>query len=224
MKNTFETFNERKEEIEFYFTIMQKFDNGISDIDTMKNRQFYKIMKSNFLLMLYNLVESCIVSGMLEIYENLKNDSCSYNQVIYEIQEIWRKNQIDKIYKPSLEKSVYDNKVKEIIHEVITNAPIILSKDALGIGGNLNARKIKELCDNHKIRYHLQTSGASLEKIKTMRNKLAHGDESFSMCSRDMTIHELEDYKDDVFQFLKDILDGMKKYYDHKLYKENAPT
>lgn len=224
MKNTFETFNERKEEIEFYFSIMQKFDNGISDIDTIKNRQFYKIMKSNFLLMLYNLVESCIVSGMLEIYEDLKNDGCSYNQVIYEIKEIWRKNQVDKIYRSSSGSSICDNKVKKIIHKIITNAPITLSKDALRISGNLNARKIKELCDNHRIRYRLKTSGESLEIIKTMRNKLAHGDESFSMCSRDMTIHQLKNYKDEVFQFLNDILDGMKKYYDHKLYKENNPT
>ena len=32
-------------------------------------------MKSNLLLMLYNLVEACVVSGMMEIYEDLKNDA-----------------------------------------------------------------------------------------------------------------------------------------------------
>ena len=44
--------------------------------------------------MLYNLVEACIVSGMMEIYEDLKNDNCSYNQVIREIQDIWSKYKI----------------------------------------------------------------------------------------------------------------------------------
>lgn len=219
MQNTFDIFNDRKYEINFYYSIMTEIDNGSPDINTIDNRRFYKIMKSNFLLMLYNLVEACVVSGMMEIYEDLKNDGCSYNQVIHEIQDIWSKNQIDKIYGPATERVTYENRVQQIIQDITTNAPIILSKDALGISGNLNARKIKELCDKHRIRYRLQTQGESLERVKRERNSLAHGDVSFSDCARDLTIGDLEDIKNEVIQFLNDILDGMKDYYDQKLYK-----
>ena len=93
------------------------------------------------------------------------------------------------------------------------------AKDALGISGNLNAKKIKEICDKHKIRYRLATSGASLERVKRERNSLAHGDVSFSDCARDLTIGDLENIKDEVILFLTGILDGMKNYYDQKLYK-----
>lgn len=219
MQNTLSIFDDRKQEIDFYFSVMIEIDNGNPNIHTIDNTRFYKIMKSNFLLMLYNLVEACIVSGMMEIYEDLKNDNCSYNQVIREIQEIWYKYKINEIYGPATERIAYENRVQQIIENITTNAPIILAKDALGISGNLNAKKIKEICDKHKIRYRLATSGASLERVKRERNSLAHGDVSFSDCARDLTIGDLENIKDEVILFLTGILDGMKNYYDQKLYK-----
>ena len=219
MQNTYGIFNDRKNEIEFYFSIMVEIDNGSANINTIDNRRFYKIMKSNFLLMLYNLVEACIVSGMMEIYEDLKNNGCSYNQVIREIQDIWSKSKINEIYGPATERTAYENRVRQIIQDITTNTPIVLSKDALGISGNLNARKIKEICDKHRIRYRLQNQGESLERVKRERNSLAHGDVSFSDCARDLTIGDLENIKDEVIQFLQDILNGMKDYYDQKLYK-----
>ena len=155
MQNTLSIFTDRKQEIEFYFSIMVEIDNGSPDIHTVDNTRFYKIMKSNFLLMLYNLVEACIVSGMMEIYEDLKNDGCSYNQVIREIQEIWSKYKINEIYGPATERVAYENRIQQIIQDITTNSPIILSKDALGISGNLNAKKIKDICDRHRIRYRL---------------------------------------------------------------------
>lgn len=95
MQNTMGIFNDRKQEIEFYFSVMAEIDNDNPDIHTIDNTRFYKIMKSNFLLMLYNLVEACIVSGMMEIYEDLGSNNCSYNQVIHEIQDIWSKYKIN---------------------------------------------------------------------------------------------------------------------------------
>ena len=197
MQNTLSIFADRKQEIEFYFSVMVEIDNGNPNIQTVDNTRFYKIMKSNFLLMLYNLVEACI----------------------REIQDIWSKYKINEIYGSATERVAYENRVQEIIRDITTNAPIILSKDALGISGNLNAKKIKNICDKHRIRYRLATPGESLERVKRERNSLAHGDVSFSDCARDLTISDLENIKDEVILFLTGILDGMKNYYDQKLYK-----
>lgn len=219
MQNTLSIFNDRNKEIEFYFLVMVDINNENTNIHTADNTRFYKILKSNFLLMLYNLVEACIVSGMMEIYESLRNDGCSYNQVIQEIQKIWLKNKINEIYGPTTIQIAYENRVKQIIHDITINSPIILSKNALGISGNLNAKKIKDVCDKHRIRYHLNTKGESLELVKRGRNNLAHGDVSFSDCARELTINDLENIKNEVILFLKDILDGMKNYYEQKSYK-----
>lgn len=219
MQNTLSMFNDRKQEIEFYFSVMVEMNNGTTNVQSVDNRRFYKIMKSNFLLMLYNLVEASVVSGMLEIYEDLKSSNCSYGQLIREIQIIWSKNQINEIYGPATGRAAYENRIQQIISDITTNAPIILSKEALGISGNLNAKKIKDICDKHRIRYQISTPGNSLERVKKERNSLAHGDVSFSDCARDLTISDLENIKDEVILFLTGILDGMKKYYDQKLYK-----
>ena len=219
MQNTLSIFSDRNKEIEFYFLVMVDINNGNPNIHTADNTRFYKILKSNFLLMLYNLVEACIVSGMMEIYESLRNDGCSYNQVIQEIQKIWLKNKINEIYGPATIQIAYENRVQQIIQDITINSPIILSKKALGISGNLNAKKIKDVCDKHRIRYHLKTQGESLELVKRGRNNLAHGDVSFSDCARELTISDLENIKNEVILFLKDILDGMKNYYEQKSYK-----
>lgn len=219
MQNTLSIFSDRNKEIEFYFLVMVDINNENTNIHTADNTRFYKILKSNFLLMLYNLVEACIVSGMMEIYESLRNDGCSYNQVIQEIQKIWLKNKINEIYGPTTIQIAYENRVKQIIQDITINSPIILSKKALGISGNLNAKKIKDVCDKHRIRYHLNTKGESLELVKRERNNLAHGDVSFSDCARELTINDLESIKNEVILFLKDILDGMKNYYEQKSYK-----
>lgn len=219
MQNTLSIFSDRNKEIEFYFLVMVDINNGNPNIHTADNTRFYKILKSNFLLMLYNLVEACIVSGMMEIYESLRNDGCSYNQVIQEIQKIWLKNKINEIYGPATIQIAYENRVQQIIQDITINSPIILSKKALGISGNLDAKKIKDVCDKHRIRYRLKTQGESLELVKRGRNNLAHGDVSFSDCARELTISDLENIKNEVILFLKDILDGMKNYYEQKSYK-----
>lgn len=218
MQNTLSIFEDRKSEIEFYYSIMIEINNESDNIKTIDNSRFFKISKSNFILMLYNFVEACTVNGMLEIYQNLRVDACTYNDVIDEIKNIWSKNKVSEIYGPTTSQLTYENRVKDIINDITTNNPIVLSKNALGISGNLDARKIKSICDAHKIRYVVQNDGASLKQIKDKRNDLAHGDMSFSNCARDLTIEDLGNIKDEVFNFLSGILGGMKKYHDDKLY------
>lgn len=188
MQNTLGIFEDRKEEINFYYSIMIEIESDEGHIETIDNNRLVKIMKSNLLLMLYNLVEACVVSGMMEIYEDLKNDGCSYSSVISEIQNIWAKYEINEIYDPTTERTAYENRVQRIIQNITTESPIILPRDALGVSGNLNAKKIKELCDRHRIRYRLETRGESLERVKLERNNLAHGDVSFSDCARNLSL------------------------------------
>ena len=45
MQNTLSIFTDRKQEIEFYFSVMIEIDNGNPKIQTIDNTRFYKIMK-----------------------------------------------------------------------------------------------------------------------------------------------------------------------------------
>lgn len=219
MRDTLNIYEERKKEIEFYYSILVDFDiNGKNVANTIDNKLFFRILKSNFLLMLYNIVEATITTGMLEIYEQLRNEKCIYSSLISEMQNIWRNYKVKEIYHSSSQLKSYINRVEGVVNDIINETPIIFNKNMLDINGNLNAKRIKEICDRHRIRYKVVDDEMSLERVRIKRNALAHGDESFSDCARDITISDLEELKDTVFKFLTDITDGMKKYYDEKQY------
>lgn len=219
MRDTLNIYEERKKEIEFYYSILVDFDiNGKNVANTIDNKLFFKILKSNFLLMLYNIVEATITTGMLEIYEQLRNEKCIYSSLISEMQNIWRNYKVKEIYHSSSQLKSYINRVEGVVNDIINETPIIFNKNMLDINGNLNAKRIKEICDRHRIRYKVVDDEMILERVRIKRNALAHGDESFSDCARDITISDLEKLKDTVFKFLTDITDGMKKYYDEKQY------
>lgn len=224
MNNTLALYEDRKSEIEFYYSIMLEIETNSSRIRTIDNSKFLRILKSNFLLMLYNLVEACVVSGMMEIYENLKANQSSYMGLISEIRTIWSNHEIGKVYSNVAGRASYEERVQNIIYQVITNQPIVLSREALGISGNLDAKVIKKLCDKHRIRYVASDDDGFLRTVKDKRNNLAHGDESFGDCARDMTLADLNKIKDAVCNFIKGILDGMKDYYDNKHYQSSAVT
>lgn len=214
-----DVLEDRKSEIEFYYSVMVDIDNNSNDtLRTVDNQRFFRIMKSNFLLMLYNLVEATFTTGMLEIYDQLKSDGCSYANVIDEIQNIWRDYKIKEVYKSDSSLSTYTKRVQGIVLDITQNTPLVLSKSMMGINGNLNARQIKAICDKHRIRYCVSDDQLVLEKVKKKRNSLAHGDESFSVCARDLTILDLESIKDKVILFISGIAAGMEKYCAEKQY------
>ena len=223
MITTHEVFNDRKNEIEFYYSVMIDMDDETKHtLNTIDNQRFFRIMKSNFLLMLYNLVEATFTTGMLEIYDQLKRENCSYEAVIDEIQNIWRDYKIKEIYKPESGLTTYTNRVRNVVLDITQNAPLTLTKGMLGINGNLNAKQIKDICDRHRIRYRVTDDRQILEKVKKKRNSLAHGDESFSHCARDLTLTDLEIIKDTVILFIQEILDSMEKYCDEKQFLRHA--
>lgn len=212
-------FDERKEEIEFYYSILIEMDcEDSTAINTINNQLLLRIMKSNFILMLYNLVEATVTTGMLEIFNQVKCDACTYSAVIDELKNIWRDYQVKQVYSQASLLKTYTGKVKEIVEQITANTPLILAKGMLNINGNLNAKKIKDLCDSYRIRYRVSDDKAYLEQVRLKRNSLAHGDESFSQCARDLTISDLEDIKDTIFLFINGIIEGMENYCDNKLY------
>jgi hypothetical protein len=216
MNNTIALFNDRLSEIDLSFSVLQDIEN--SKIRTNNNNDFGCILKSNILLMIYNLTEACIVSGLCEIYESIKNSSIAYAKLIEEIQSIWSNYKIGKIYLSNSSREAYERCVRNIIDDVVLNKPIELTRHVIKYGGNLDARLVKKLCDKHKIRYNVSSDKGYLSTVKEKRNSLAHGDISFVDCARDMSLQDLKNIKDGVKQFINEILSGMKDYYDNRQY------
>ncbi|MDR1482192.1 MAG: hypothetical protein LBI74_06155 [Synergistaceae bacterium] len=156
MNRTIELFNERKSEIEFYFSILVEIAAPNSTIKMVDNHRFARILKSNFLLMLYNLIESCIRSGFEDIYSAVKESGNPYPNVAEELRDIWSNYEISKAHKDTANRQTYGKRVKEIIEQVISNNPLVITREALDISGNLDARQIRTLLDVHKITFYVK--------------------------------------------------------------------
>lgn len=224
MQATIDTFEERVEEIELYYSALDEL--YISKISSNNGEKylkddFLKILKSNALLMIYNLVESTIMGGILEIYDALNQNGITYKMVRKEIQNIWFSFKFNQVYDKNAHYNSYRDKAAEIITSILSDATLILDRKATDISGNLDAEKIRQICQEHGIKYRLKPEskgGIVLEDVKNKRNNLAHGTMSFVECGRNYTIEDLKRIKTETVYFLKSIIAGMKDYYDRQLY------
>jgi hypothetical protein len=195
----------------------------VAIISTEDNSRFIRILKSNFLLMLYNLIESCVKSGFEEVYEALETENISYVQASYALRDIWSNHEISKANQDTAKDKTYGSRVKAILEQVISNAPLTLSKEVIEkmASGNLDARKIRELLNRHDIVF-IETNAGDKDKIltvKTKRNNLSHGDESFDEAARNLSLKDLRDIKTEVLLFIDDAIKGIELYYNNKLYR-----
>lgn len=241
MQLIIDLYEDRTKEIELYFSALNQLYEAQNNPETQNNQDaqnsqdaiaydfynddFLKILKSNALLMVYNLVESTIMGGILEIYEKFKANGCSYKDVREEIQSIWFSFKFNQVYDKSAHYNSYKEKALEIINGILSNEVIELSRKATDISGNLDADKIRQICSDHGIDYSVDRScngGVLLADVKNKRNELAHGTTSFVECGRDYTIDDLTKIKKQTVKFLEGILNGMKDYYDQELYKKSV--
>ena len=229
-------YEDRKNEINFYFQVLYDVmahepdtDNSNSErqrlramIQTEDNNRFIRIMKSNFLLMLYNLIESCVKKGFEEIYEVLIAENVSYVQASCALRDIWSSYEISKAEQDNAVETTYGTRVKAILEQVISSAPITLSKKVIEkmASGNLDARKIRELFDKHNISFIETNAGEKgwILRVKTKRNSLAHGDESFDEAARNLTLEDLNNIRNEVLVFIEDAINGIDSYYSNRLY------
>jgi len=225
MQAIFDMFDERVLEIDLYFAAMRELDKRVEDHtteDVHVNSEFIKILKANTLVMIYNLVESTVMGGIQEIYDELKQDGLTYSEVRKEIKDIWFTYKFKQVYDRQAHFNSYKGKALEIVNSILKGDVVELNRKATTISGNLDAQQIRNVCHEHGIIFHPDVAsrgGLVLETVKDQRNNLAHGTLSFAECGRDFSIEDLLKIKKETVLFLKGLLAGMKQYYEERQYK-----
>lgn len=224
MDKTLSLFEERKAEVDFYFTVLIEVLKPDTSIITLDNHRFGRMLKSNFLLMLYNLIESCVKQGFEEIYSAIESRGLPYKQVSETLRDIWSGYEISLAIHDDSTQNTYAQRVKKIIKQVISETPLIIAKGAMNVSGNLDAKQIRNLLKKHQITFVETNAGEKhhILSVKNKRNSLTHGDESFDEAGRDFTTDDLKKFKDEVFIFINDVLNAMKIYYDQQLFMINS--
>ena len=197
VKNTFE---QRKTEIEIYFNFLNSYVPENADDD------LFKILKSNLLVMLYNLIESSISNAIEEIHNNIHSNAVSFNLLKENFKTLLISN--TKRVNPN----DFVSKINDVATDIVKHT---FKKDEL-FSGNVDSRKIKKLSEqygfNSDTDYDKTKHGSYLVTIKGRRNDLAHGVFSFTEVGKEYSKQELEEMKTTTIFYISEILDNIEHY------------
>lgn len=218
MKDVKRDFQERLDEINLYFSFLEKvilkegkllYPNGSTEnIDTT----LIKTLRANGFLLIYNLVESCMKRAIEEIYIGMRRDGVEYDS----IKEGIRKEIINYLRSNKTGTEDFVSSINDIARDIIGHC---FSAEAL-FSGNVDAKKIRDIAKRYGFSTRTNTtrtkSGEKLLTVKTRRNDLAHGVYSFQECGKDYTIQDMVEIKNEVTTYLEQILDNIESYIDNK--------
>jgi len=218
-------FTKRKEEVNEYFSFLEKLNNDNIKLNYTKENttkefiistKLQRIFIANTFLLLYNLVESTIRNSIVTIYNKIQDDEIIYNDLSEKIKQIWLHKNGKKFSIYSSDNTIEVN-LQNIINDIINNEIIMLTKDDIHISGNIDAQEIRKLAD--KIGFEKSNNGRHLVDIKEKRNRLAHGEHTFHDIGKDFTYNDLNNYKETTFIHLEDVIDKIKNFIDDEKYK-----
>ena len=182
--------------------------NGVKFILT---QEMQCILKAQFLIVLYNMVESTVYDCLNAIYDTILDEKLVYSKLSMEMKNMWqsylhRNNLLDK------------NKTDKELE----NMPIYFENLSINISGNLDFRKIKEIFEKHGCILDLSKRdliGESLLIVKSKRNSLAHGDISFSTCGSNYLLSDLKKFQEHIIICMEDVVDKTYNFLKEKKYQ-----
>lgn len=229
MISTRNLFALKSTELDLYYEFLAKSQRESAYIQTSRRplRNAYvldadlqAILKANFFLLLYNMIESVMKSAISEIYSVIINEGLPYSGLKDSVRELWIKKSIRDMKEAS--PNTYQDVVRDMIDHALRNSVMALDQEHTPISGNLDARKIREICDVFGISHTVARrarGGNKLLTVKNERNALAHGDKSFVECGRDYTVEDLKEIKNQTIWYMAGIIRNVSLYILTQKYK-----
>lgn len=188
------TYEERKNQSEYLLQILKNYPNT-EEVNKIL------IVKSCYCLMLYNIVESTMYNICEYIHEKLSQKT--FSELNSEYQHIMLEYYFDqkkiKSCRQNFDKLIQGKLKFPNFSDYIKQKKIF--------SGNLDAQKIDNVLKWYKIHPLSVANREHVKDIKDIRNKLAHGEQNFLDATRNMTIQQLEIFRDDVYSVMKNVLD-----------------
>lgn len=210
MIETRKEYNDKIKDIKSYYEYLKK------EEEERNSRDILKVLKANIFLMLYNLVESTINNSLEEVRKAINEENIRFKDCICLIRALWIEIQHSKFKKDNTLNIV--RKIDSINLEVIK----FKKKIKHNVSGNLDAKKIREISKEYSIQENKRIKGERLLNIKNNRNKLAHGQVSFSELGRIYTVSDIRKYYKECELFLREYLLCVESYIDKKTFKHRS--
>lgn len=144
----------RKNDIDEFFAILNFIDgvetnvngrvfNGSIGKNITINRQMQQCLRAEFILVLYNAIESTFSNCIYYVFDAIKDSGLRYLDLRDELRKMWIKEQIH----PNTSLDNIRNKLKTIADSV-NFSDIVFLKLPSDISGNLDMRKIANLSNS----------------------------------------------------------------------------
>lgn len=211
-----ELYDQRDSEILAFIDKTKNIDNQ-NILTELQKREFLWVIKSNIILMQYNLIESVFVELFSEFYSLLKESNFSiddmppdffYNFILL-VRRMPSKN-LDLIKNNN---TIEDNEIK--LSNLIIKAGFDLTDEEKKflVNGNLDGKKIKDFLKGwgFDIRELERLDIGCLKTLKDQRQLLAHGGMSFAEQGKTITWEDIERYNlsiGKIFIATKELLSG----------------
>jgi len=205
-------FDERKQEV----------DTFIQFIGRVEEQSIYteeiKILKSQAILMLYNLIEGTVNKGIETIFNKVSDEALSHHEASHQIRIIWLRyfklhlddggQHVDRL-------SSFDSFINQQIN--INIAEFRKTNPSYFKGGSLDSAAIKSILKKFTIEF--DAFEYKLQEIKEERNFLAHGEKSFTEIGQSKTVAEVKETMSKVIEFLSLYVAEIEKYLNEELYR-----
>lgn len=233
-------FNERMNDIESYFELVNNIEVAISSggailnfnntTYTVKPEQ-QKIMYSSIYLHLYNLIESTI-STLIDAIGRHATEGI--NGQLSLLTAEMRKLYVTSVAAP-YELLTNEKRLEKalLLFDQVLNIQPVNIKIPPGGGGNWDVHEISKLSKNigidvsltsslrQKVMKPFRNDKNPIWLIKEIRNKLAHGDISFAECGNNHVASDFRKLIDIVKEYLQYIINKYDDYISRKGYKIN---
>lgn len=228
-----QSFEERAAELSAYLKFMELIERDSARL-FLPNRRTWRvrqvdekiprILKASFFLLLYNLIEASIREGFLSVYKAMEADGCSVSDLTPALRELWIDTAFARVSGGSANRDSYRSVARTLVQGIADGVTARLDVRTLRISGNLDAARIRQLCNVHGVSHKTDRrakGGERLRVVKDKRNALGHGDLTFGECGRDCSVSDLVEIKAESLRYLKAILRNIDRFNAKKTYRRD---
>ena len=238
MKTFILEFQERCNDVSEYLTLLGFMDSIAtnkhksikceshqgSEISYIPNRECQKILRANFYLILYNLVESTLNSVISVVKDTINDERVSLDKLITSLIFL----HIGGLYKDVTSPNRILEISKDLYKKTANNENVFLEELGFNTSGNVDFKFFQKIVSAIKCRGKLNIDEnrvkKAMERTKNHRNKLAHGNWSFSNAGSMLTLSQIKEDYDCVVDFLDQSLHNLETFLDNKMYLKKQLT
>ena len=185
--------------------------NNDNNVELFVTQEMQCALKAQFLIVLYNIVESTVCDCLNSFYDSIADDGLTFSDLSDEMKAMWRNN-LKRTDNPDFQKS--DAELMSMI--------IHFNNLAINISGSLDIRKIYDVFSKHGCKLNeanREKYSNSFLVVKNKRNNLAHGNISFSECGSNYLVSDLKKIKEDILNGMQEVVTQAKEYVSKERYK-----